>query len=197
MTLQEYNDIYKNPVQKSMTITSSGGLTITNTNIVSEKMSLEKSLCSEDNLRYGRCEAACFKITIADNHHNLTDEWLTVEQDINTDENGYLLAENGSYLLTEDDKRILIKDGDIIDCHAVLGRFRVHSDKPTNDRRWRELTCYDAMYEILNTDVASWYNSLTFPMTIKNLRDSFFTHLGITQETKTLVWGDPCPCRWH
>lgn len=187
MTLQEYNDIYKNPVQKSMTITSSGGLTITNTNIVSEKMSLEKSLCSEDNLRYGRCEAACFKITIADIHHNLTDEWLTVEQDINTDENGYLLAENGSYLLTEDGKRILIKDGDIIDCHAVLGRFRVHSDKPTNDRRWRELTCYDAMYEILNADVASWYNSLTFPMTIKNLRDSFFTHLGITQETKTLV----------
>lgn len=187
MTLQEYNDIYKNPVQKSMTITSSGGLTITNTNIVSEKMSLEKSLCSEDNLRYGRCEAACFKITIADIHHNLTDEWLTVEQDINTDENGYLLAENGSYLLTEDGKRILIKEGDIIDCHAVLGRFRVHSDKPTNDRRWRELTCYDAMYEILNADVASWYNSLTFPMTIKNLRDSFFTHLGITQETKTLV----------
>lgn len=187
MTLQEYNDIYKNPVQKSMTITSSGGLTITNTNIVSEKMSLEKSLCSEDNLRYGRCEAACFKITIADIHHNLTDEWLTVEQDINTDENGYLLTENGSYLLTEDGKRILIKEGDIIDCHAVLGRFRVHSDKPTNDRRWRELTCYDAMYEILNADVASWYNSLTFPMTIKNLRDSFFTHLGITQETKTLV----------
>lgn len=187
MTLQEYNDIYKNPVQKSMTITSSGGLTITNTNIVSEKMSLEKSLCSEDNLRYGRCEAACFKITIADIHHNLTDEWLTVEQDINTDENGYLLTENGSYLLTEDGKRILIKDGDTIECHAVLGRFRVHSDKPTNDRRWRELTCYDAMYEILNADVASWYNSLTFPMTIKNLRDSFFTHLGITQETKTLV----------
>jgi len=187
MTLQEYNDIYKNPVQKSMTITSSGGLTITNTNIVSEKMSLEKSLCSEDNLRYGRCEAACFKITIADVNHNFTDEWLTVEQDIHTDEDGYLLAENGSYLLTEDGKRILLESEDVNDCHAVLGRFRVHSDKPTNDRRWRELTCYDEMYEILNADVASWYNSLTFPMTIKNLRDSFFTHLGITQETKTLV----------
>jgi hypothetical protein len=54
MTLQEYNDIYKLPVIKEMTITASGGNTITNTNIVSEKMSLEKALCSEDNLRYGR-----------------------------------------------------------------------------------------------------------------------------------------------
>lgn len=41
MTLQEYNDLYKLPILKSMTITSSGGVTITNTNIVSEKMSLE------------------------------------------------------------------------------------------------------------------------------------------------------------
>lgn len=44
MTLQEYNDIYKLPILKSMTITSSGGNTITNTNIVSEKMSFEKPI---------------------------------------------------------------------------------------------------------------------------------------------------------
>ena len=57
MTLQEYNDLYKRPLLKQMTIVSSGGITIKNANIVSEEMSLEKSLCSENNLRYGRCEA--------------------------------------------------------------------------------------------------------------------------------------------
>ena len=187
MTLQEYNDLYKLPILKSMTITSSGGVTITNTNIVSEKMSLEKSLCSEENLRYGRCEAACFKITIADISHDFTGETLYVVQDIQTDGEGYLITENGLYILTEDGKRIALSDEEKIEAQAVLGYFKVFSDKPTNDRRWRELTCYDAMYDILNADVATWYNGLTFPMTIKNLRDSFFTYLGITQETVTLV----------
>lgn len=187
MTLQDYNDIYKLPVRKSMTITSSGGVTITNTNIVSEKMSLEKSLCSEDNLRYGRCEAACFKITIADISHDFTGETLYVVQDIETDGDGYLVTEDNLYILTEDGKRILLSEQEQLEAQAVLGYFKVFSDKPTNDRRWRELTCYDAMYDILNADVATWYNGLTFPMTIKNLRDSFFTYLGITQETTALV----------
>ena len=187
MTLQEYNDIYKLPIIKSITITSNGGVTITNTNIVSEKMSLEKSLCSEDNLRYGRCEAACFKITIADISHDFTGEILTVVQDVKTDDKGYLLTENDLYLLTEDGKKILLSDEERIDVHVVLGQFKVLSDKPTNDRRWRELTCYDTMRDILNADVAAWYNNLTFPMTIKNLRDSFFNYLGITQETVTLI----------
>lgn len=187
MTLQEYNDLYKRPLLKQMAIVSSGGITIKNANIVSEEMSLEKSLCSENNLRYGRCEAACFKVRIADINHDFTGEWLTVTQDVVTDSEGYLLTQNGQYLLTEDGFKIKLKNEQIDKASATYGRFRVHSDKPSNDRRWRDLTCYDIMYDILNADVATWYNGLTFPMTIKNLRDSFFTYLGITQETVTLV----------
>lgn len=187
MTLQEYNDLYKQPLLKSMTITTSGGITITNANIVSETMSLEKSLCSETNLRYGRCEAACFKIRIADMNHDFTGEWLNVVQDVMTDSEGYLLTQNGLYLLTEDGYKIKLKDEEIDEARAVYGRFKAHSDKPSNDRRWRDLTCYDVMYDILNADVISWYNGLTFPMTLKNLRDSFFAYLGITQETTTLI----------
>lgn len=187
MTLQEYNDLYKRPLLKQMTIVSSGGITIKNANIVSEEMSLEKSLCSETNLRYGRCEAACFKVRIADINHDFTGEWLTVTQDVVTDSEGYLLTQNGQYLLTEDGFKIKLKSEQIDEASATYGRFRVHSDKPSNDRRWRDLTCYDIMYDILNADVISWYNGLTFPMTLKNLRDSFFTYLGITQETTTLI----------
>ena len=187
MTLQEYNDLYKRPLLKQMTIVSSGGITIKNANIVSEEMSLEKSLCSETNLRYGRCEAACFKVRIADMNHDFTGEWLTVTQDVVTDSEGYLLTQNGQYLLTEDGFKIKLKNEQIDEASATYGRFRVHSDKPSNDRRWRDLTCYDIMYDILNADVISWYNGLTFPMTLKNLRDSFFTYLGITQETTTLI----------
>ena len=185
MTLQEYNDLFKNTLVKKMSITSSGGVTITNTNICSEQMSLEESLCSDTNLVFGACESSCFKLRIADISHNFEGEWLDVHMNVYTDEEGYLLAENGDYLLTESGEKIKLKDaGDSANIH--MGQYKVHSDKPSNDRRWRDLTCYDAMYDILNADVATWYSGLTFPMTIKNFRDSFFTEVGITQETVTL-----------
>ena len=185
MTIQEYNDLYKNMLIKKMLITSSGGVTITNTNICTEEMSLEESLCSDDNLTIGACESSCFKIRIADLNHNFVGEWLNVSQELHTDIEGYLLNEDGSYILNEDGFRIQLEYP--ADGIAKYGRFKVFSDKPTNDRRWRDLVCYDAMYDILNADVIEWYNGLTFPMTVRNFRYSFFTHLGIVQKSQTLV----------
>ena len=170
-----------------MKIVSSGGYTITNTNIVSEQMSLEKSLCSDQNLRFGRCEAACFKVRIADIDHDFTGEWLNVTQSAQSDIEGFLLAQDGKYLLTEDGKKIRLKSSHDYENLSTYGRFKVQSCKPDNDRRWRNLTCFDAMKDILSADVASWYDGLTFPMTIKNFRDSFFAYLGVTQVTTTLI----------
>lgn len=158
MTLQEYNDIFKNSPTKQIKITTSSELEIENENIISESMSLEGSLYSEQKMRFGSCEATCFNVTIADINHDFTGEWLTVTMSVDGIENP-----------------------------LNIGRFKVFSDKPTNDRRWRELTCYDTMYDIINSNVKSWFDNLTFPMTIKNLRDSLFTELGIAQVTTTLV----------
>lgn len=184
MTIQEYNDIYKNTVIKKMTIATSGGLVIRNSNIASENMSLEESLCSEQNLKFGCCEASCFKVRLLECNHSFLGEWLDVTQTIYTDEDGYLLLEDGGYLLTEDGFRIQLESADAF---SKYGRFKVYSDKPTNDRMWRDLVCYDAMFDILNADMLPWYNTLTFPMTLKALRDSFFTYLDIPQQTTTLV----------
>lgn len=43
------------------------------------------------------------------------------------------------------------------------------------------------MYDIINTDVKSWYAGLSFPMTLKQFRNSFFAHLGIAQVETSLV----------
>lgn len=184
MTIQEYNDIYKNTVIKKMTIATSGGLVIRNTNIASENMSLEESLCSEQNLKFGCCEASCFKVRLLECNHSFLGEWLDVKQTIYTDEDGYLLLEDGGYLLTEDGFRLQLETADAF---SHYGKFKVYSDKPTNDRMWRDLVCYDVMYDILNADMLPWYKTLTFPMTLKALRDSFFDYLQIPQQTTTLV----------
>lgn len=67
------------------------------------------------------------------------------------------------------------------------GEYKILSAVPTADRTKRQVTAYDAMYDILNADVKAWYDSLKFPMTLKQFRDSFFSNLGIEQEETTLV----------
>ena len=70
------------------------------------------------------------------------------------------------------------------------GTFKVKSDKPTADRIHRKLVAYDAMNDIINTNVLTWFKGLTFPITLKNFRDSFFSYLEITQETRSLINDD-------
>lgn len=67
------------------------------------------------------------------------------------------------------------------------GTYTVQSDTPTADRTKRQIVAYDAMYDIINADVKSWYDGLSFPMTLKAFRDSFFEHLGIEQKETNLV----------
>ena len=67
------------------------------------------------------------------------------------------------------------------------GTYTVYSDVPTSDRTKRQITAYDAMYDIVNADVKLWYASLVFPMTLRQFRDSFFANFGIEQKETTLV----------
>lgn len=69
----------------------------------------------------------------------------------------------------------------------VYGTYTVQSDTPTADRTKRQIVAYDAMYDIINADVKSWYDGLSFPMTLKAFRDSFFAYLGIEQKETNLV----------
>lgn len=69
----------------------------------------------------------------------------------------------------------------------TYGEYKIFSAVPTADRTKRQITAYDALYDILNADVKAWYAGLSFPMTLKQFRNSFFAHLGIAQEETTLV----------
>ena len=69
----------------------------------------------------------------------------------------------------------------------VYGEYKIYSDTPTADRTKRQIVAYDAMYDILNADVKAWYDGLSFPLTLKAFRDSFFAYLGIAQADTSLV----------
>lgn len=120
---------------------------------------LEESLCSESELKFGACEANCVKFTARNTAGNIIGKTISIEETIDGDSKNPM----------------------------PYGVFKVASDVPTADRTKRQITAYDAMYDIINTDVKSWYAGLSFPMTLKQFRNSFFAHLGITQVETNLV----------
>lgn len=121
--------------------------------------SLEESLCSESELKFGACEANCVKFTARNTAGNIIGKAISIEETIDGDSQNPM----------------------------PYGVFKVASDVPTADRTKRQITAYDAMYDIINTDVKSWYAGLSFPMTLRQFRDSFFANLGIAQVETSLV----------
>lgn len=120
---------------------------------------LEESLCSESELKFGACEANCVKFTARNTAGNIIGKTISIEETIDGDSQNPM----------------------------PYGVFKVASDVPTAGRTKRQITAYDAMYDIINTDVKSWYAGLSFPMTLKQFRNSFFAHLGIAQVETSLV----------
>lgn len=55
------------------------------------------------------------------------------------------------------------------------------------NKNYKTITAYDELYVKGNRDIAYWYNSLTFPTTLKQLRTSLFNYLGMTEKPCGLI----------
>ena len=170
---------------KNMILSFSDGTTLRNPQIVLEQMSLEESLCSEENLRFGCCESSCFQIRVVNNEQSFEGLYLNVVQTF-PPQLVRLIGSDDSYII--DDQGDYISGADIF--YAQYGNFLVVSDKPTGDRQYRDLTCYDKMYEIIHANVIEWYDGLTFPISVKDFRDSFFEYLNVAQVENDLINDD-------
>lgn len=159
MNNYKYKELFnQDSIDKQITITYADGQ-FTNEDLHSEELELRESLCSGGELRFGACEASTLKFRIVNAAGTLKNHWLTVQD---------TLAGNTAEPFQ-------------------FGRYKVYSDVPSGDRNYRDIVAYDAMYDIINADVAAWYNSLKFPLSLKAFRDSFFHYLGIRQENADLV----------
>lgn len=168
MVEYKYAELFtQDSIDKQLVIQTDDKLvTITNTELHSEQFELTESLCSKSELRFGCCEASSIKFRISNVFIPLKDKWLTVSETLagNTDE------------------------------PFMIGRYKVFSDKPTADRRCRDIVAYDAMYDIINADVSDWYNAVlpdkTSTVTLKQFRTNFISHFGLEQEEIDLINDD-------
>ncbi len=153
----KYADLfYRENTDKQAKIEYSGG-GMTNTELFQNSEVLTESLCSEKELRFGCCEAASFKFKVANIVKPMTGEAVTFSIVVNHHETDPFL----------------------------VGRYKVASDKETADRRCREIVAYDVMYDILNTDMAAWYNSIlpeeSSAVTLRQFRKDFIRHFGMAE----------------
>lgn len=160
----ELSELFKKDgIDKQLIIqTDDKKVTITNTELHQEKFELTESLCSESELAFGSCEASSIKFTMSNVFTSLKGKWITVTMSLNGN----------------------------TDKPFQFGHYKIYSDKPTADRTQRDVVAYDALYDIINANVMGWYDSvlpnLDSTITLKNFRDSFFEHFGVTQKDITL-----------
>lgn len=136
---------------------------IDNSILQTESLVLTQSLCSQSQITFGSCEAAELAFEIFDNIPTLKGKVLK------------------AYIFPNRDASKMLQ----------LGVFKVYEDELASDRIKRSVKAYDAMYDILNADVADWYNtalpSTSSSMTLAQFRASFLSYFGITAESATLA----------
>jgi hypothetical protein len=164
----QYAELFKkDSIDKQLTIETDDKTTkITNVELHQEQFELMESICSEAELTIGSCEAAVLKFTVSNIFLPMKNKMITVKTVIDNNTSNPF----------------------------QIGRYKVYSDTPTADRTKRDIVAYDRLYDVINADVAEWYNTLLpekdSTTTMKAFRDSFFKHFGIEQADAQLVNDD-------
>jgi len=135
------------------------GLEIPQENIKFESMSLDESICEDDNITFVGCISSKFTVTLYNITYDLNGQKIEVSMTIG-DTNTPIPLFNG-----------WVSDVEL-----------------ETNRAYKDITAYDAIYsKISGVDVANWYNTLNFPITLGNLRVSLFEdNLSIIAEEATL-----------
>lgn len=152
---QATKDAYKSDSSHKEIVVRIPGANITlqNEDILMDSLELKEAIESGDNLSFQGCIASSFKIEC----FNLVDETL-VGQRIEAD-------------ITADNTQTI----------PLFRGFISEVTNATHEEFTTTIRAYDALYNINKKDVTSWYNSLTFPMSMINFRNSFFRYVGVTQ----------------
>ena len=202
----KYYDLFdKSSVDKQLKIVCQDGTILTNKNFssTSSDFSLSESLCSDSKLSFGKCESACLKIKIANTVNSLKGQTLQVTETLaNKDDVPFKI---GTYIVDEDtltsdkkyrnitayDRLYSISSINVSDWYSKLFPSKqvplIRYENVTKEWTYtgidgKEITEY---YEEL--EPITYYQTEYESITLKAFRDSFFKHIGLTQQSTTLI----------
>lgn len=143
------------PIELEVKFKDNAFPTIKGLDVLSEQMTLHESICEEEQLKFGGCNASSFELTVFN---------------LNSGIKGY-----------EIEPVLITKKTEI-----PLGVFYVETIEKYAGKDYKKLTAYDKM-RYFDVDVKDWYDSLTFPISVKNFRDSLCNYVGVEQNDVTLI----------
>ncbi len=143
------------PIELEVRFKDNAFPTIKGSDVLSEQMTLHESICEEEQLKFGGCNASSFELTVFN---------------LNSGIKGYEI------------KPVLITNKTEI----PLGVFYVETIEKYAGKDYKKLTAYDKM-RYFDVDVKDWYENLTFPISVKDFRDSLCNYVGVEQNEATLI----------
>lgn len=158
---QAFQNAWLNGNQKYIQLNFSDNTTLDDNSIVSESFSMKQALCEESQLMFGLTSSTEVSIQILNNNKQYKGLNMNILMGAVDDENHYYTMD--------------------------LGTYKIENDVRSDNRLYRTLTAYDKLYDVLNSDYSDWYGTLSNTFTVKSFRDAFFQHVGITQNTYTLI----------
>lgn len=143
------------PIELEVRFKDNAFPTIKGSDVLSEQMTLHESICEEEQLKFGGCNASSFELTVFN---------------LNSGIKGYEI------------EPVLITNKTEI----PLGVFYVETIEKYAGKDYKKLTAYDKI-RYFDVDVKDWYDNLTFPISVKNFRDSLCEYVGVEQNEATLI----------
>ena len=137
-------------------------ITISNEDMEDNSFEINEAITDSESLSFSNCISSYVKFVTYNMEQQLIDHLIMVYQIIDYD------TENP----------------------IPIGSYTVKADNISTDGKSRQIVAYDDMYDIINSDVTEWYNSLQFPISVKDFRDSFFYEFDIEQDNEALVNDD-------
>lgn len=142
---------------------------ISNDDLVEGSYELFESLTDSETLTFQNCKSQYIQFTAKYVEYSLYKQWIEVKKVLVLDREEELYEE------------------------IPIGFFYVWESNLSRDGITQDIVAYDAMYTIINSNaeiVTDIYNSFTFPISIKDLRDNFFNEFGIEQDNVVLINDD-------
>lgn len=146
------NAYHSNSTHKELKLTFPDlNLTVPHKQIYSESMRLKESIFDGDSIEFVGCISSVFNIQVYGIEEELKNEKIVVS------------------IIAEDTEEIPLFCG------------YVDSVTLQSNKNYKKITAYDDLYTKANVNVAEWYETLSFPITLFDLRTNLFRFINIEQ----------------
>ena len=135
-----------------------------NDQLHSEEMTLQESICDEEDLKLGGCIASSIEFVVSE-----------------------IMAEEIAGLSFTAEIEVKDEDGLVVQV-VPMGTFTADAAEQMNDKDYKKVTAYDYMYE-MSVDVSEWYNTFFSDgaiHTVKETREALLEYLGASYIVQTL-----------